>query len=62
MTVETRIKSEYAVLLSHPIVQSVELVKYIVNHLNGYLRVRCLLTNDDFLEVALHLCCKPDKL
>ncbi|CAN5683535.1 DUF6516 family protein [soil metagenome] len=56
MTVEVHIKSEYAVLLSHRIVHSVEMVKYIVNHLNGYLRVRCVLTNDDFLEVALHLC------
>ena len=55
MTIEARINVEYAVLLSHPIVHSAELVKYIVNHLNGYLRVRCVLTNQDFLEIAFHL-------
>jgi hypothetical protein len=47
--------AEYAALLNHPLLQSTELVKYNVNRLDGYLRVRTSLTNGDFLEIALHL-------
>ncbi len=54
MLVQTLIEREYAVLLSHPIVRSVDLVRYTINRLDGYLRARCLLDNGDFLEVALH--------
>lgn len=55
MTVQTRLDAEYAALLSHSLVQSTELVKYTANRLDGYLRVRAMLTNGDFLEIALHL-------
>ena len=55
MSVEALLESEYAVLLSHPVVRSVELMRYSVNRLDGYLRVRCRLTNGDYLEVALHV-------
>jgi hypothetical protein len=55
MSVEALLESEYAVLLSHPVVRSVEMMRYSVNRLDGYLRVRCRLTNGDYLEVALHV-------
>ena len=55
MSVEALLESEYAVLLSHPVVRSVEVVRYSVNRLDGYLRVRCRLTNGDYLEIALHV-------
>lgn len=58
MAVQTRLDAEYAALLSHPLVQATELVKYVKyrdNRLDGYLRVRTILTNGDFLEIALHL-------
>ena len=55
MPVEALLESEYAVLLGHPAVRSVELVRYSVNRLDGYLRVRCRLTNGDYLEIALHI-------
>lgn len=55
MSVEALLESEYAVLLSHPVVRSVERMRYSVNRLDGYLRVRCRLTNSDYLEVALHV-------
>lgn len=54
MSVQTRLDAEYAALLGHPLVQSTELVKYKVDRLDGYLRVRASLTNGDFLEIALH--------
>jgi hypothetical protein len=53
--IQSRIDAEYAVLLSHPIVHTTELIRREVNRLDGYLRVRCVLTNNDFLEVAIHL-------
>jgi hypothetical protein len=55
MSVEALLESEYAVLLSHPVVRSVEVVRYSVNRLGGYLRVRCRLTNGDYPEIALHV-------
>ena len=55
MSVQAHIDTEYAVLLSHPVVQSTVLVKRTVTRLDGYLRVRCSLTNSDFLEVAIHI-------
>ena len=55
MTIQARIDAEYAVLLSHPIVCTTEVVRQEVNRLDGYLRVRCGLANEDFLEVALHV-------
>lgn len=55
MSVEAFLESEYAVLLSHPAVRSIELVRYSVNRLDGYLRARCSLINDDNLEIALHV-------
>lgn len=55
MSIETSLESAYADLLSHPLVRSVEIVRYSVNRLDGYLRARCRLTNDDYLEIALHL-------
>jgi len=55
MSVEALLESEYAVLLSHPVVRSVEVVRYSVNRLDGYLRARCRLTNGDYLEIALHV-------
>lgn len=55
MSIQTRLDAEYAALLGHSLVQSTELIKYKVNRLDGYLRVRTLLTNGDFLEIALHL-------
>ena len=55
MSVEAMLESEYAVLLSHPVVRSVEMMRYSVNRLDGYLRARCRLTNGDYLEVALHV-------
>jgi len=55
MLVQTRLDAEYASLLGHPFVQSTELVRYTVNRLDGYLRVRCVLSNGDFLEVALYV-------
>ena len=51
----TVLEHEYAVLLSHPAVRSVDLVRYAANRLDGYIRARCTLRNDDFLEVALHV-------
>jgi hypothetical protein len=53
--VEALLESEYAVLLSHPAVRSVELERYSANRLDGYLRARCILTNGDHLEIALHV-------
>jgi hypothetical protein len=44
MSLEAMLESEYAVLLSHPVVRSVEMMRYSVNRLDGYLRVRCRLT------------------
>jgi len=55
MSAEALLESEHAVLLSHPVVRSVEVVRYSVNRLDGYLRVRCRLANGDYLEVALHV-------
>lgn len=55
MSVEVALESEYADLLSHPLVHSVEIVRYSVNRLDGYLRARCRLINGDYLEIALHL-------
>ena len=61
MSVETRLDDEYAILLSHPLVASVTLVKHKVNRLDGYLRARCSLINGDYLEVALHLSVVSDR-
>jgi hypothetical protein len=55
MSVEAFLESEYAVLLSHSAVRSVEIVRYSVNRLDGYLRARCRLINGDNLEIALHV-------
>lgn len=55
MNVQARLDAEYASLLGHPLVQSTELVRYTANRLDGYLRVRTILVNGDFLEVALHI-------
>jgi hypothetical protein len=55
MSVEAFLEAEYAVLLSHPVVRSVEVVRYSANRLDGYLRARCTLTNGDYLEVALRV-------
>lgn len=55
MTVQTRLDAEYASLLGHPLVQSTELIRYTVNRLDGYLRVRTILINGDFLEIALQI-------
>lgn len=55
MSVQAILQQEYAALLSHPVVRSVDLLRYAVNRLDGYLRARCVLSNDDFLEVALHV-------
>ena len=55
MSVETFLEGEYAVLLSHPAVRSVELARYSTNRLDGYLRARCTLTNGDYREIALHI-------
>ena len=52
MSVEAFLEGEYAVLLSHPVVHSVELVCYSVNRLDGYLRARCTLINCDYPEIA----------
>lgn len=55
MSVEALLESEYAILLSHPAVRTVELSRYSANRLDGYLRARCTLTNGDYLEIALHI-------
>lgn len=55
MTIQAFIEGQYAALLSHPVVRSVDLVRHTVNRLDGYLRARCTLSNGDFLEVALHV-------
>jgi hypothetical protein len=55
MSVEAFLEGEYAVLLSHPAVSSVELVRYSANRLDGYLRARCTLINGDYLEIATHI-------
>ncbi|MCB9148240.1 MAG: hypothetical protein H6641_05725 [Caldilineaceae bacterium] len=55
MTIQEQIDSEYAAILGHPIVRSSVLIRRSANRLDGYLRVRCILTNDDFLEIALHI-------
>jgi hypothetical protein len=55
MSVAAFLEGEYAVLLSHPVVRSVELVRYSTNRLDGYLRARCTLTNGDYLEIAIHI-------
>lgn len=55
MSVEAFLEAEYATLLSHPLVDSVELARYSVNRLGGYLRARCTLANGDYLEIALHI-------
>jgi len=47
MSVEAFLEAEYATLLSHPVVDSVELARYSVNRLGAYLRARCTLTNGD---------------
>lgn len=55
MSVEAFLEGEYAVLLSHPAVRSVELVRSSVNRLDGYLRARCTLIHGDYLEIATHI-------
>jgi len=55
MSVQALLEHEYAVLLSHPLVRSVQVVRYIANRLDGYIRARCVLVNGDFLEIALHV-------
>jgi hypothetical protein len=55
MSVEAFLEAEYAVLLSHPLVRSVEVARYSANRLDGYLHARCTLTNGDYLEVALRV-------
>jgi hypothetical protein len=55
VSVEAFLEDEYAVLLSHQAVRSVELVRYSVSRLGGYLRARCILTSGDYLEIALHI-------
>ena len=55
MNVQARLDAEYASLLGHPLVQSTELVRHTANRLDGYLRVRTILVNGDFLEIALHI-------
>lgn len=62
MSIQEHIAADYATLLSHPIVQTVELVRQVVNRLDGYLRVRCILINGDFLEVALHLILQDEQV
>lgn len=53
--IEERLHGDYALLLSHPLIQAVELVRFVANHLDGYLRARCILANGDFLEIAIHI-------
>jgi hypothetical protein len=60
MPVEALLESEYAVLLSHPAVRSVQLVRYSVNRLDGYLRARCMLTDGDYLEIALYIAARGE--
>jgi hypothetical protein len=55
MSVEVFLESEYAALLSTPVVRSVAMVRYSVNRLDGYLRARCVLINGDYLESAVHV-------
>jgi hypothetical protein len=53
--IEERLRADYALLLSHPLIQTVELVRFVANYLDGYLRARCTLSNGDFLEIAMHI-------
>jgi hypothetical protein len=55
MPAEALLESEYAVLLSHPAVRAIQLVRYSANRLDGYLRARCTLTNGDYVEIAVHI-------
>jgi hypothetical protein len=62
MPVQMRLDAEYAALLNHSIVQSTELIRYTVNRLDGYLRIRAVLVNGDFLEIALHITLHNDNV
>jgi Family of unknown function (DUF6516) len=62
MSIQERVATDYATLLSHPAIQTVELVRQVVNRLDGYLRVRCTLINGDFLEVALHVVLQDEQV
>ena len=55
MSAEAFLEAEYAALLSHPLIRSVEIVRHSVNRLDGYLRARCMLINGDYLEVAVRV-------
>jgi hypothetical protein len=55
MSVEAFLEAEYATLLSHPMVDSVGLVRYSVNRLGGCLRACRTLSNGDTPEIALHI-------
>ncbi len=55
MPIRAYIDSELAATLSHPLVAFAEVVRQTVTRQDGYLRVRCRLVNDDYLEVALHV-------
>lgn len=54
------IDRELAAVLSHPLVASAEVVRQDVTRRDGYLRLRCRLVNDDYLEVALHVTVQTD--
>ena len=60
MSIQTRLNDEQAALLSHPIVQSVTVVKHTESRLDGYVRLRSTLINGDFLEIALHVQLQPE--
>ena len=60
MSIQRRLNDEQAALLSHPIVQSVAVVKYTQSRLDGYIRLRSTLINGDFLEIALHVQLQPE--
>lgn len=55
MNVQDRIDAEYAAVLCHRIVLSAQLVRRTETRIDGYLRLRCILFNGDFLEIALHV-------
>lgn len=62
MSIHERVAADYATLLSHPVIQTVALMRQVTNRLDGYLRVRCTLINGDFLEVALHMVLQDEQV
>ncbi len=63
MTTPAKYLSDCRILLiMNPIIQSYEIVDAYADDRKGYLRIRAVLLNGDFLEIAEYFVLKDDKL